>query len=160
MKSTSYLQVETLFPFLTVFVTRRLVELVREHSYCLIFSLTVLPERVQRPVFDLRASCYSTDMPSHNVRTDSSSFTKSLHHFSWASVILFEPVSIFPKRSLSYIPSLRPRIGRTREGIPLGIDLRIVNGSPRGSQVASVAQFLYSIWAFLSSPMKNLKACG
>ena len=40
-----------------------------------------------------------------------------------------------------------------------GIDLRIIHGSLWGSRVASVAQFLYCIWAFLLSPMKNLR-CG
>ena len=41
-----------------------------------------------------------------------------------------------------------------------GIDLRIIHGSLWGSRVASVAQFLYCIWAFLLSPMKNLRVWG
>ena len=108
----------------------------------------------------LRTSCCPTDVPFHSVQTDSCSLTKSLHHLSWASLILLEPVLVFPKSSSRCIPSLHFRIGCARDGIPSGIDQRIASGFLWGSQVASVAQFLYCIWAFLFSLMKNLKVCG
>lgn len=108
----------------------------------------------------LRTSCCPTDVPFHSVQTDSCSSTKSLHHLSWAYLILLEPVLIFTKRSSSCIPSVHLGIVWYRDGIPSGIDHRIVSGFLWGSQVASVAKFLYYIWVFLFSLMKNLKAWG
>ena len=98
----------------------------------------------------LRTSCCPTDVPFHSVQTDSCSLTKSLHHLSWASLILLEPVLVFLKSSSRCIPSLHLRIGCARDSIPSGIDQRIASGFLWGNQVASVAQFLYCIWAFLS----------
>ena len=82
------------------------------------------------------------------------------HHWSWASIILWEPVCTFYERSLREIASFPPSVGRTSFSTPSGKVERMVIGSPSGIQVLSLAQLLYCIFAFLSLPRKNVNAWG
>ena len=153
MTSTRYSQIEMLFPSLKIFATHRLVELVWDHqqytNWC--FPLTVLPAAW---VFALKGFMLPKRHPKMSEPTPPPRQCPSTTQVEHPSFCLNLPWS-FPKDQALYL--FASKNWPHQRWYTSGIDLRIIHGSLWGSQVASVAQFLYCIWAFLLSPMKNLR---